>query len=134
MYTGAFAFPDSASLEVSQPAMDLPHKSGKGQRSTAARAAAPGKTAKVAAAAAGKEAAPTVELARAAWAEDNPSSTSVSSGASPKGRVMPSGWKKKKADPAADGPAGSSAEKGENAAAASAAPPAGMAVRAGMMS
>ena len=147
MYTGAFAFPDSASLEVSQPAVDLPHKSGRGQRTTAARPAAQGKAAraaagsqgalqaKAAAAEAGKKAAPAFKDSRAAAAKGaTGAGAGVSSGGSPKGRVMPSGWKKKKADPLAEAPAGTAAEAATDTAEAatdaavpSAWPPAGVA-------
>lgn len=118
MYTGAFAFPDSASLEISQPAVDLPHKSGRrGQRTAAARPAARDKAAravvgsqgapqgKAAAAGEGKEATPAVKDGRAAAAKHAASAgagAGASSGGSPKGRVMPSGWKKKKVDPLAE--------------------------------
>ena len=129
MYTGAFAFPDSASLEISQPAVNLPHKSGRGQRITAARPAAPGKAAKAAAGSqaaskgknaageAGKEAAPADDGAAAARGAANTGAgagagmgAGASSGGSPKGRVMPLEWKKKKADPVAEAPAGTAAE------------------------
>lgn len=146
MYTGAFAFPDSASLEVSQPAVDPPHHSGK--RTTAARSASRGKAANAAAgshgvpkdkaAEAGKEAAPAVEDGRAAAAKDAASADAGAgagafSGGSPKGRVMPLGWKKKKADPVAEAPAGTAAEAATDtaetatdAAVFSAQPPAGI--------
>lgn len=127
MYTGAFAFPDSASLEISQPALDLPHKSGRGQGTTAARPAARGKAARAAAgsqgalqgkeaapADAGKEAAPAVKDGSAAAAKDATRAglgAGASSSGSPRPRVMPSGWKKKKkVDPLAEAPAGLEAE------------------------
>lgn len=124
MYTGAFAFPDSASLEVSQPALDLPHKSGRARRTTAAKAAAEGKTIKAAAAAAvgeaEKEAAPAVMHARAAkdasGASTSSSTGAATTGGSTKGRVMPSGWKRKKADPVADGTGSTSPEAAADAA------------------
>ena len=152
MYTGAFAFPDSASLEISQPAVDLPHKSGRGQGTTAARPAARGKAAraaagsqgalqgKAAAAATGKEAAPAVKDGSAAAAKDVTSAglgAGASSGGSPRRRVMPSGWRKKKADPLAEAPAGlaaeaatGTAEAATHAAVALAMPPAGVALMA----
>ena len=155
MYTGAFAFPDSASLEVSQLALDpLPHKPGKGRPGIAARPAARGKAAKAAAAVpkatseavaqqgkgtaaeAGKKSASAVRDDRADAAQDASSAGAgagagggASSGASPKGRVMPSGWRKKKADPAADGHADSTVEEAtEDAGGPSAEPSAGLAL------
>lgn len=150
MYTGAFAFPDSASLEVSQPAVDLPHKPGKGRPVTAAaRPAARGKAAKAAAAAAkaskeaaqqgkaaaaeaGKKSAPAVRDDKTAVAKDASSAgagagagAGAPAGASPRGRVMPSGWKKKKAEPVADGQADNVTEE---ATGPSAEPPAGVAL------
>lgn len=132
MYTGAFAFPDSASLEVSQSAVDLPLKSGRGhRRATAAveRGATHGKTAETAETAAaveaGKEAAPAVK--HALGGSTSSGAGAATSGGSPKARVMPSGWKRKKADPVAVEAVGTSRETAADAAAAPAGPSPGVA-------
>lgn len=103
MYTGAFAFPDSASLEVSQPELDLPVLRGNklpaaaaAQGKVSGQAAAASKTGVIKAsaesaglpqkAAAGKKAVPAKSVEKAA------------------ARVVPSAWKAKKAIPVVDQP------------------------------
>ena len=100
MYTGAFAFPDSASLQMSQPAVDLPVKPAIKRQSAAAKAAVKGATVAPAAA---KQADPASSSGQAVAAQ-RPSSGS--SGGSPTERVLPSGWKRKKASTVVDQPAG----------------------------
>ena len=124
MYTGAFAFPDSASLELSQPALNLPSKPPtKGQHTSATKAVVQGEETKAAPAAA-KQAAPAGN-GKAASAKDG---VNASSGGSPSGRVLPSGWKRKKASPLPNEPIGASTQKPADAAAPVAGPLAGIAL------
>lgn len=138
MYTGAFAFPDTASLELSQPALNLSAKSAATlQHVTASKAAVQGKEAKAAPAAAkhtasaasnAKAAKPTATTASNDKAATTKDGVSASSGGSPSGRVLPSGWKRKKASPLPEEPAGASIQKPADAAASAAAPAAGIAL------
>jgi len=105
MYTGAFAFPDSASLGMSQPELDLPALGGSKLPATAAtqgkasgKAAAVSKTGVISKAPA--ESAGVPETA-AAGKKAVPAKSHEGKAAA---RVVPSAWKAKKADPVVDQP------------------------------
>lgn len=105
MYTGAFAFPDSASLEISQPAVELPiPRRSNTSAATAAKRGPPAKTASdsgtvaKAAAASGKSIVLPRKEATGKKAEP------ANSGGKAVGRVVPSAWKVKKATPVDDQP------------------------------
>ena len=105
MYTGAFAFPDSASLGMSQPELDLPVLRGNTLPAGAAtqskvegEAAAASKTGVISRAPAASAAVP--EKA-AAGNEAVPAKSHQGKGAA---RVVPSAWKAKKAVPVVDQP------------------------------
>ncbi len=105
MYTGAFAFPDSASLGMSQPALDLPVPRGS---KLPAAAATQGKASGQAAAA------PKTGVISRAPAESAgvPKKAAAGKKAVPAkadegkavARVVPSAWKAKKADPVVEQP------------------------------
>ncbi len=106
MYTGAFAFPDSASLGMSQPELDLPAPKGsKLPAAAATHGKASGQTAAAvktgAISKAPAESAGLPEKAAAAGKKAVPGKSHEGKAAA---RVVPSAWKAKKADPVVDQP------------------------------
>lgn len=105
MYTGAFAFPDSASLGMSQPELDLPVLRGS---KLPAAAATQGKASGKAAAASNTGAISRAPAASAGVPEKAAAGKKAVPAKSHEGkaaaRVVPSAWKAKKADPVVDQP------------------------------
>ncbi len=107
MYTGAFAFPDSASLEMSQPVLEIPVKpSNKASAAAKAKAAAqPGKAVPAAMAQSPETAVPGLSAGGGKKAAPDQSGAPATLGGRPAARVVPSAWKAKKAKPVVDQPA-----------------------------